>query len=539
MRFEFALSFTISVFFIISCQKFSPEIAISQNSFEEEKYLYEFSVGLSKAVANSEEIRSFIKRKAHEMIDRDYDVFYAFVKDEKINDSTTFKHALVRYFTDEETLNEIERQLPLLTIFVPDLSWIKAGGFSPDLWDTSSPEIVTTYMYDKVCKYVFYDGQFLTELEGAIPACASVIVKNNERIGYKQSTKGSAPEYFFISEEFDGTKDLLKTKYMHSFTPETYYINEPEDGSDIISFQDMNVYFPEAATAYELFKGNSYACQRDYVCYGMTSSNSIGKLKLNIQDKLVRFKINPNSLSVIADDQFGNSNETNYRSFYAIDDNGDNNFDFSDSTMINRLWGDGNLEFYFQVNSGNGIANLYVISVLLKDCFTVNAKVDYWHNTWVKWYRDWEVSYDTSTGIKAKWIYPSGNLLMPKFDLGQDGRSSYSIQISEHDSGAEIQQSKSFSHNQTTATSTKIGYDVSIDSSYAVKYELGYSESDTQNESESLSVKWYQNDDNLGLVSIYYHYPYISGSNTVTQEYTTSPIDTGSIIFTIMPVVLW
>ena len=99
-------------------------------------------------------------------------------------------------------------------------------------------------MYDEVCKYVYYNGLFVTELEGAVPACAALIVKNNERLEYHAGTKGISPEYKFISDAFDGTKDIPKTKYSHPFAPETYYINEPEDGSDNISFQNMNIYFP-------------------------------------------------------------------------------------------------------------------------------------------------------------------------------------------------------------------------------------------------------------------------------------------------------
>lgn len=82
-----------------------------------------FSQILSKATHENQDLRLFIKSKALEQFDKDYDVFYPFVKDSEIGQGKTFREILLQY-TDEKTLCDIERTIPKLTILVPDWSWL-------------------------------------------------------------------------------------------------------------------------------------------------------------------------------------------------------------------------------------------------------------------------------------------------------------------------------------------------------------------------------------------------------------------------------
>ena len=82
----------------------------------------EFAKILSKAVANNEELRDFIKAVALEKFDKDYDVFYPYAKDKVLSSGLTFREELLKY-TSEDVMVSIENTLPLLNILVPDWDW--------------------------------------------------------------------------------------------------------------------------------------------------------------------------------------------------------------------------------------------------------------------------------------------------------------------------------------------------------------------------------------------------------------------------------
>lgn len=124
----------IAVFSIglLSCAKdeIKPSKIDQVESFANENVAKEkFAIILSKAVSSNQSMRNFIQEEALKMMDHDYDVFYPFIKDEILDNNLSFRDNLLKV-TDQETLNRIEGQLPLLTIYVPTLP----SGFSPETW---------------------------------------------------------------------------------------------------------------------------------------------------------------------------------------------------------------------------------------------------------------------------------------------------------------------------------------------------------------------------------------------------------------------
>ena len=75
----------IAVLFSIAAISCSKESISEPVSLDDTSSLESFSVILSKAVYESKDVRSFIKEKAIEMYDNDYDVFYPVVKNEKMH----------------------------------------------------------------------------------------------------------------------------------------------------------------------------------------------------------------------------------------------------------------------------------------------------------------------------------------------------------------------------------------------------------------------------------------------------------------------
>lgn len=80
-----------------------------------------FAKILSKAVSENENLRVFIKNQALRQFDKDFDVFYPYVKNMIVSGDDTFRDILCRY-TSEEELAKIEQSCPKLNILVPDWS---------------------------------------------------------------------------------------------------------------------------------------------------------------------------------------------------------------------------------------------------------------------------------------------------------------------------------------------------------------------------------------------------------------------------------
>ena len=83
---------------MLSCTKEDLEIRHTDNDFSgqqiqmtEAEAQQEFAVALSKAVAENEQLRTFIRDEALSQFDKDYDVFYPFVKNQTVSDGLTFR----------------------------------------------------------------------------------------------------------------------------------------------------------------------------------------------------------------------------------------------------------------------------------------------------------------------------------------------------------------------------------------------------------------------------------------------------------------
>ena len=158
--------------------------SISENTKLKEK----FGFALAKALHENSKLRAFIKVEALKQITRDYDVIYQVVKNKDVNGNQqrnssgqTIREILLPFFQNENELIEIERKLPLLTIFVPDLM---GGSFSAANWDTVNqiPFVgIRSYESDDV-KIIKYTGESEILEAKYMPDFPVVVVKDNERI---------------------------------------------------------------------------------------------------------------------------------------------------------------------------------------------------------------------------------------------------------------------------------------------------------------------------------------------------------------------
>lgn len=204
-----------------------------------------FAEILSKAIYENIDLRSFIKDKAIQQFDNDFDVFYPILKNEEVGNSETFRNILLKYTTEEE-LNNIERALPLLNIYVPDLSLFT--NITPYNWDITDDQIPVTFRENQTSKMLLYfNGEKSGEIpQNSIPGFHLLVVKNNERvIPVSINTRGIANSYQFIDKAFDGTNSKQHTTLTRS-------MSEPDN----IDWLSEDIVDPIVKSAYEKMKEN-------------------------------------------------------------------------------------------------------------------------------------------------------------------------------------------------------------------------------------------------------------------------------------------
>ena len=327
-------------------------ISLTENDAKQE-----FSEILSKAIYENIELRSFIKDKAIQQFDNDFDVFYPILKNEVVGKGGTFRNILLKYTTEEE-LSNIERTLPLLNIYVPDLSLFT--NITPYNWDITDNQIPVTFKENQTSKMLLYlNGEKSGEIpQNGIPGFHLLVVKNNERvIPVSINTRGVANSYQFIDKAFDGTNSKQNT-------PSTRSMSEPDN----IDWLSEDIVDPIVKNAYEKMKENP-SLQRDNIYYGLTDNKQEGSLNMNIDEYIYRIQISPSSYFTMAD-QEGDPTRKDKGTI------SNKKGEISDDEALSRFWIDGNFEIILQVFTGvKNIKELtayeYVFNVKTQELYNV------------------------------------------------------------------------------------------------------------------------------------------------------------------------
>ncbi|MCL7986551.1 hypothetical protein M8998_01225 [Sphingobacterium sp. lm-10] len=241
-----------------------------------------FSELLSKATRNNSLLRDFIKIEALKEFDNDYDIFYPFVKDKMVSPTETFRDVILKYAESEVELSNIEKALPLLNIYIPELP----SGFNAESWNTSQelPLVAPNVIKNNKIRF-FDDGKIVDSVDkNLIPAFPVLVVKNNERlrlkdkISLKSSTALENPQYEFIDDAYDRR---LRTKSSNT------------SASSLI---------PEVLRARDIMGLDGFNWHRDYIYYGLTpESNSQGQLNRRIIERIVSMEFSKDAFYVMSD----------------------------------------------------------------------------------------------------------------------------------------------------------------------------------------------------------------------------------------------
>lgn len=489
----------------------------------------EFAKILSEAVYNNIEARAFLKEEALKQFDRDYDVFYPVVKNKKMENGQTFRELLLSY-TDTERLKQIEKTLPLLTMYVPDLSLFV--DITPKNWDITDEEVPVAFSNEKEGSILFLNGDSVMTLKrNEIPGYHLLLVKNNERVRvlpHSRAAVGDAEQvdYEFIDEVFDGSLPLQ--------TPiQTRVDNLPDDNNSYVDKDKVNSLIVQA---WETMK-ETPTLQRDYIYYGLTPTHQEGSLNMSVDEYLYRFQIDPNAYFRIADQnedpRIKNESTSNKKA------------ELTREEIIRRLWTDGRFEIRFRFFTGEKNSTALNPSDLTfnpspNDLFNINIKTDYRHSTM---FRHSKYTYTIDPNqLGRKWYYPwrdGKDARLPKWDISRQSLERYVLVY-------EVDESETYKETRTYSTTYNTGFKSSAEGTFSgVKVGLGVDATKVQTNTSSVEVTTNKGDDYLGSLNLYFYDSIIINEREASFKpfrkhkagYKLKDISNGTVTVTMMPIV--
>jgi len=472
------LIFTTLILLLVSiqsCKKNDVTYEKLINSDQTDIAQVKFAKILAPALANSYELRKFLKAEALKQFDKDYDILYQLIRNKKVGDITV-SELLSSYAESKEDFASIENNFPLLTILIPTVP-----NFTPENWNVSTeiPQVAVALSDKKDVPMYDKSGKATIVPSGCVPTIPVVVVKQNERVVVSQGTSLKSQKisvngnssFSFVDEAFDGTNT---TKLKRTALP-----------SDID---------PIIVEAYNL----GMEWQRDHVYYGLTPTNTQGSYRNNYSEFLTSFRFleGPPGLYKIMDQQPDPGIPTYVTSTALIFDGA-------------SRWTNGFFEFKVTVviNGKNGVGQTLTkgFSARGSDLFDIT-------------YGHYILNICRIVKIAPKTYNP--NLELIPWDLESYG-TAWKFIISEFDVSEEVTQTV---ENTTTYAGNF---------EFNTKFGLKFGASATTSEKNTFSIKSYLSSDELYEAVLTFDQPIIIGvSNGV---YTTREISTGWVSIGVEP----
>jgi hypothetical protein len=484
----FTFVFTLSLLF--SCQQDDTlQVSPTTQQYTKEKNLQmEFAQILATALDDNPSLRSFLKQEALKQFNNDYDILYHMIKDSKVSTKETIHTLLTRYAGSEERLNRIEENLPLLTIYVPELPEFSAENWNPE------NQIPSVAIDVKENGDVFsYDaaGKRTTIPSGYIPAFPIVVVKQNERVviaGANDDASGrSSDPAFYTNSKFsyrfaDAVFDGINGKTQ----------NHSARVTSEIDVANIDAYF------------SGVEWHRDYVYYGLTPTNPIGTFRHQYSEFIASIKFASSSALGIMSDQSGDP--------FPV---------YVKSASGSPSWIDGTYEFHVKVliNARNGTGNelTKIFTAKGSDLFSISYRRD----------TSFPYLYRVSS-ITPREYYP--NIELIPWDLESYGMA-WKFIFYEKDAVQTAVESR----ENTSTFGTNFGIDVTTGEKTKLGLKFGGSTSTSQK--TTYSVTTHLDSDFLGEAILTFDQPIIISASMTTWpfRYTTREITTGLLSVSIEP----
>lgn len=524
MNFVKLLFMVLSTLILFSCTKESSDTipVSSSESSPVDNYREQFAIILSKAIYENKSLCDFLKASALKQFDKDYDVFYPFVKDCEISEGKTFRDILLSVAGEDYDLRRIEISLPQLNIYIPN--WSIFDAFSVESWDTDDPEASVGYQ-EKDSLILISNGEKVGSLSYMqFSEFPILIINDNDRMKILPSSRSGEIIYDFIDPEFDAALSLA-TRVDHTYYDRTF---ATDDYSNWMSSEELPSN-SVAVVAYNTFKNNPLAAHRDNIYYGMDNSINKGILNPRIYEYIAKFKFANINCDFIFDDS----------DFYGCPESYTRYKTIPDETILKKFYFKGNLELYFQIFLGNRTNDPIEVkklkSVSFSDVFQLaKVHVDFKHKTWLSGSKKWVYTWDLDCFI-PKWY--DADIQLPRWDISENS-TIMNIAVSEYDSEKETTSiftvTNSFTDNFTNegSVSFPIG-----DSGATGSEKVGYGLTSKEETSQSIKIIRKEGADDLGTALLYYDAPIIESSEKLNgkEGYRVHEINTGYIYMLIVP----
>lgn len=312
------------------------------------------------------------------MIDEDYDVLFALIREEFVENKTLVKDLISKHLKNKERLIQIEDALPTLTIFVPQLP---NNSFSAQSWDTDKVVPLVGIKSIKSNDIPILDAKGNEAILPAkyAPGFPVVVVKNSLRI-----MVDSNPEFNKINSKSTFTASNKKTyRYIHDNFDRK--LNKRKNGRPYLDIQLES----KIKDAYTIMNSNDN-WHRDYIYYNLTPSTTSGPFSYEFKEAITSFRMSEvdpmgayNLISDATDDPYVQPSSNNAQ---------------------NTFWTGSSYSFRVHVvyNSKNGTGTEFTT------LFSVAA-----HALWDVQYQavqipgNWPFTYDTvyfPTGVTPKYV---------------------------------------------------------------------------------------------------------------------------------------
>lgn len=486
-----------------------------------DKRMQKFSEILSKAVYERQDVREFLKAEALKQFDNDYDVLYYLVKDNMISNET-FRDVLVNYSSEEE-ITDIERNVPLLNILIPEISIFGVSAENLDVTDNETPVI---YSNDQKTN-LYLNGVIDFEIKkGEVPDFNTFVVNENDRVdansihydttSSKQSRNGSVQNSIsFTSPYFDGQsqqKSILNQR--------TIVQGNELDQLVVNSYN----YFNENISHRDNPKEKSY--QRDYVYYGITNKNSSGRLKPNVVEYLDYITVNPSTYFRFnfKGDEKGNPTIQNHVIV-------NKRRPLSTEQLIDRMWTKGAYEFKFEIFSSSGNSTSVIIPIKPSEIWDFNVEYDRRHGSF--WRRSRHTYKIDPNKFTSKVFRLNNMVAFTRWDIENESLNRF-VSISEVNPSGSVTETVSRTVKKVAAG--KFNASLKFGVGEKISAELG-GEGSFSNETtsvETFSRTYNITDDVLGtFINVYFYDPIIV--NKQNNNHELFYYSTGAVNFSVVP----
>ena len=371
---------------------------VTSMSLTYDESLERFGVMLSKAVSSDREVRKFVKAQALKKIDNGYNIFYPLAKDEKVTGDKTFRDVLCNCAANPKELVEIEKNLPLLNIHMPEFDTVSVTAL--DVESDDLPVLVN--------KKLFLNGELIDTIgDLEIPAFNVLVVTESSTIKKKTAATRSnlslslSGEYEYRNIAFVPRSQVTRTTlYDEDMINDDFETTENRN-YDIEKYHGTTLPIscvdPRLVNAFNGAGDAKYAtrCMMYYNLKNTSEPINVNK-RLDCQDLIYRFKLTEDEFL------FYNSYQSDSYKYFKDGSIYHKGSHWTRKQVLDLLKTGTTIDFVIHIvdTAFHDIA----ISAQPEDLFNVSINYTYRHSTA---FRSSKHTYSIDKlSFKSKWYYP-------------------------------------------------------------------------------------------------------------------------------------